>query len=195
MDLASSPGRLIISEKSAWGRGYYESRNVSCASYLENDASLGWILNLKCKFRPLNSSCAVPVTKLINWSSYCNCFSNFHSFCCLFYAIIPTLFLCWVNPMSIAQRLWVRHQLPFSYHWAQYFFCHTKCFVTCFHDVIATALYTLVAQDVYESYLPILAAAIATLSGGGSIAEHFRHLVRSQSQRQSTDQQIRIAIY
>jgi len=49
-------------------------------------------------------------------------------------------------------------------------------------------------RNLILSYLPILAAAIATFSGGGSIAEHFRHLVRSQSQRRSTDQQIRIAI-
>ena len=31
-----------------------------------------------------------------------------------------------VNPMNIAQRSWVRHRLPFSCHWAQYFFCHTE---------------------------------------------------------------------
>jgi len=41
----------------------------------------------------------------------------------------------WVNPMNIAQRLWVRHRLPFSCHWAQYFFATQKCFVTCFRDV------------------------------------------------------------
>ena len=46
----------------------------------------------------------------------------------------------WVNPMNIVQRSWVRHRLPFSCHWAQYFFAPRKCFVTCFHDVIATAL-------------------------------------------------------
>jgi len=32
-----------------------------------------------------------------------------------------------VNPVNIAQRLWVRHQLPFSCHWAQYFFDIRKC--------------------------------------------------------------------
>jgi len=32
----------------------------------------------------------------------------------------------WVNPTNIAQRSWVRHRLPFSCHWAQYFFCHTE---------------------------------------------------------------------
>jgi len=26
--------------------------------------------------------------------------------------------LHWVNPMNIAQRSWVRHQLPFICHWA-----------------------------------------------------------------------------
>jgi len=41
----------------------------------------------------------------------------------------------WVNPMNIAQRSWVRHRLPFSCHWAQYFFATRKCFVTCFRDV------------------------------------------------------------
>ena len=34
--------------------------------------------------------------------------------------------LCWVNPTNIARRSWVRHRLPFSCHWAQYFFCHTE---------------------------------------------------------------------
>jgi len=32
----------------------------------------------------------------------------------------------WVNPTTIAQRSWVRHRLPFSCHWAQYFICHTE---------------------------------------------------------------------
>ena len=40
-----------------------------------------------------------------------------------------------VNPVNIAQRSWVRHRLPFSCHWAQYL-------VTCFRDVISSALYT-----------------------------------------------------
>jgi len=35
----------------------------------------------------------------------------------------------WVNPMNIAQRSWVRHWLPFSCHWAQYFFATWNCFV------------------------------------------------------------------
>jgi len=41
----------------------------------------------------------------------------------------------WVNPMNTVQRLWVRHRLPFSCHWAQYFYAIQKCFVTCFCDV------------------------------------------------------------
>jgi len=32
----------------------------------------------------------------------------------------------WVNPTNIEQRSWVRHQLLFICHWAQYFFCHTE---------------------------------------------------------------------
>jgi len=48
---------------------------------------------------------------------------------------------CCVNSVNIAQRSWVKHQLPFSCHWAQYFFAIWKCLVMCFHDVIASVLY------------------------------------------------------
>jgi len=53
--------------------------------------------------------------------------------------VIAQLLRC-VDPVNIAQRLWVRHQLPFSCYWAQYFFAIQKCFVTCFCDVTASAL-------------------------------------------------------
>jgi len=49
----------------------------------------------------------------------------------------------WVNPMNIAQRSWVRHRLPSVAIEHNTFFATRKCFVTCFRDVIATALYTL----------------------------------------------------
>jgi len=45
-----------------------------------------------------------------------------------------------VDPVNIAQRLWVRHQLSTSCHWAQHFFAIRKCLVMCFRDVIASAL-------------------------------------------------------
>jgi len=39
---------------------------------------------------------------------------------------IAQLLRC-VDPVNIAQRLWLRHQLLFRCHWAQYFFAIRKC--------------------------------------------------------------------
>ena len=45
------------------------------------------------------------------------------AFIVLLYSAIAQL-SHWINPMDIAQRLWVKHQLTFSWHWAQYFLPH-----------------------------------------------------------------------
>ena len=69
-----------------------------------------------------------------------------------YYAITTAQLSRWVNPMNIAQRSWVRHQLPFSCHWAQYIFATRKCFVTCLRDVIATALYIDIGIRQYQHF-------------------------------------------
>ena len=54
---------------------------------------------------------------------------------------ITIVLLRWTNSMNIAQKSWVGHHLPFSCHWTEYLCATQKCFVMCFRDVTATALY------------------------------------------------------